>query len=226
MRLHLTNARWLAITFGLLLIALASGVGITLWGVSVARSPTFLQQVMTPYVQVQEYSLRLDHADCDIVIYGDSSAMTAADPSTIEAMTHLKTCNIAQVQSIVAVFGVLPVDLYLRRNHPPRYLVIQLAPETLFRTHLLNKIHPLDPLTYLLRHDRGIDSDAWMLRYPQTTPAICERCPAGPLQTEPRGPRQLSCDVQSADRRILRIARPPHSPRPCRDRLWPRETSG
>jgi hypothetical protein len=165
----LTKTRWLAITLGLLLVALGTGVAVVLWGISVARDPAFLQRVTSPYTQVQDYAFELDHVDCDILIYGDSSAMTSDDPSTIESITGHKTCNISQTQPIVAVYGNLPVDLYLRRNHPPKYLVIQVAPEMFFQTHSLDKTNPLDPLTLILRHDRGIHTDELLLLHPQMT---------------------------------------------------------
>jgi hypothetical protein len=137
-----------------------------LFGFHVARQRNFPGLVTTPYGQVQDYAFSLRHEDCDILIYGDSSAMTSADPTIIEARTHLKTCNISQTQPTVLVTGMLPVELYLKQNKLPKYLVLQLAPEAFFQSHEMDKTAAFDPITLMLRHDQGAATTKKMLEYP------------------------------------------------------------
>ncbi len=165
----MNHGRWLASTFLLLLAALCAGTGAVMLGISIASDPGFPRLLATPYGQVQDYAWDLRHADCDIVIYGDSSAMTSDDPATIESQTHLKTCNISQTQPIVVVTGTLPVDLYLERNRRPRYLVIQVAPEIFYQPHSLDKAAAFDPMTLMLRHHPGTATTQELLRYPRQT---------------------------------------------------------
>jgi hypothetical protein len=162
----LTNARWLWTTSLLLGSALLACVGVVLFSFHVAIQQDFLRLLTNPYSQVQDYSFSLNHEDCDIVIYGDSSAMTGDDPAIIEARTHLKTCNISQTQPTLLVLGMLPVELYLKRNKLPKYLVIQLAPDGFFQLHQMDKIAAFDPITLMLRHDAGFGTDLKMLEHP------------------------------------------------------------
>jgi hypothetical protein len=103
-------------TLLLLVAVLCTGVAIVVAAISVVTAPGFLQLLTTPYNQVLDHAFDLDHADCKILIYGDSSSMTSDDPATIEAQTHLKTCSISQTQPIVSITGTLPIDLYLKNT--------------------------------------------------------------------------------------------------------------
>lgn len=65
---------------------------------------------------------------CDILMFGDSSAMAGLDPRLISAKTHLNACNIAVPASAITAVGLLPLDLYLQRNPRPKYLLLQFSP--------------------------------------------------------------------------------------------------
>jgi hypothetical protein len=95
--------------------------------------------------------------------------MTSADPGTIEAQAHLKTCNISQTQPIVSVTGTLPIDLYLTNNRLPKYLVLQMSPEVFYKPHGLDQNSVLDILTLMVRHHPGWETTHEMLRYPIQT---------------------------------------------------------
>ena len=151
----MTSKGWLTTTFALLLGALGVGGGITWFAIRVATSRGFPHLLSTPYNQVENYAFSLGHEDCEIVIFGDSSAMTGVDPIKIEGMTNHKTCNISQTQPTVVATGTLTVDLYLKQNTAPRYLVIQLSPDTFYQAHGLDTLAGFDPIMLMLRHDPG-----------------------------------------------------------------------
>lgn len=70
------------------------------------------------------YSQRTGRLDCQVVIYGDSSSLTGMDPAVIQARTGLKTCNVAEGVTIQEVVGSdVPLQAYLQRNPPPRFLL-------------------------------------------------------------------------------------------------------
>jgi len=74
------------------------------------------------------YGRTLAGANCDVVVYGDSAAMTGIVPAVVERETGLKTCNIAEVGPVRLV-GVAPtLDVYLRQNRRPRAIVLWYAP--------------------------------------------------------------------------------------------------
>jgi hypothetical protein len=165
----LTNTRWLSITAALLLGALCAGAGIIWFAILVATSPGFPQLMFTPYNQVENYPFSLTHDDCEILIYGDSSAMTGVDPVKVEALTHRKTCNISQTQPTVVATGTLTIDLYLKQNALPKYLVIQLAPEAFYQLHGLDTLAGFDPIMLMLRHDPGYATAKKLLQNPVPT---------------------------------------------------------
>jgi hypothetical protein len=165
----LTNTRWLSITFLLLAASLCVGAGIVYAGILVATSAGFPQSMFTPYNQVENYPFSLNHDDCEILIYGDSSAMTGIDPVRLEALTHRKACNISQTQPTVVATGTLPIDLYLKQNALPKYLVIQLGPETFYQRHGLDTLAAFDPIMLMMRHDQGYATAKKLLQNPLPT---------------------------------------------------------
>jgi hypothetical protein len=77
------------------------------------------------------YGATLHGEDCQILVYGDSSAMVGIDPSIIRTRTGLTACNIAEFQPMTALNGTMVLDTYLDHNKPPRFLVFLFAPENL-----------------------------------------------------------------------------------------------
>lgn len=95
------------------------------------RSDFLIRHTHNTYLANMGYGLHLRNADCQVLIYGDSSAMVGVDPATITARTGLPACNIAEFAGMTMVNGFLVVDRYLQRNPRPRYLVFVFAPENL-----------------------------------------------------------------------------------------------
>jgi hypothetical protein len=68
---------------------------------------------------------------CELLIFGDSTAITGLDPELIEAKTGLRTCNIAQTLGVLSVLQMEPLDRFLANNEAPRYLLLQMASDDL-----------------------------------------------------------------------------------------------
>ena len=100
----------------------------TFWWVT---TDSYIRRVPFPYIVDTGYGSKLQHADCDIVIDGDSTALVGVLPRIIEQRTGLKTCNIAEVAGVKLVNGMMVLDDYLAHNRRPRYLVFVFAPENL-----------------------------------------------------------------------------------------------
>jgi hypothetical protein len=131
--------------------------------IPIVRSASFPAQSGDPFLLNPDYAFNLRHVNCEIVIFGDSTALTGIDPSVVQRITGLTACNIAQSQSILEILGPLALDTYLKNNAPPKYIVMQFAPETLSRdrkdffwaeglTLLLRKKSILEALPVLARH--------------------------------------------------------------------------
>jgi hypothetical protein len=120
-----------------------------------ASTPWFLTHDAYPGMYQTGYSLRLKHADCDIVIYGDSSTLTGLDPDIIQGITGLTTCNLAEGVTIQGVVGSrFPLDTYLENNKRPRYLLTMYT-SSLFRPSVdrFTEYQP-EGVLYLLQYDR------------------------------------------------------------------------
>lgn len=130
--------------------------------IPIVKSSSFPADSADPFLLNADYAFSLKHVDCDIVVFGDSTAVTGIDPTVVQQSTALKTCNIAQSQSIFEVVGPLALDTYLKNNIPPRYIVIQLSPETIARRDFFW----YEGLTILVRRKPLYTSLAFMATHP------------------------------------------------------------
>ena len=64
---------------------------------------------------------------CEVIVYGDSTAITGVDPATVQRLTGLRTCNVAQTKGAIVVLGTSGLDIFLSHNPRPRYLVLQFS---------------------------------------------------------------------------------------------------
>ena len=75
------------------------------------------------------YSQRVIGQNCQVLIYGDSSAMAELDPKVIQKVTGLSTCNVSEGTSIQRVVGTdTPLQAYLSKNAPPMVLLTTWTP--------------------------------------------------------------------------------------------------
>ncbi len=93
--------------------------------------PVYARHAQYPYLADTGYGMRLKHADCDVVVYGDSTALVGVVPKVIEERTGLKTCNVAEVAGVQVTNGMMVLDTYLQNNRAPRFIVFTYAPENL-----------------------------------------------------------------------------------------------
>jgi hypothetical protein len=121
--------------------------------IPIVRSASFPKIAADPFLLFPDYAFSLVHQDCEILIVGDSTAVTGLDPTVVQAATGLKTCNIAQSQSVLELMGTAALDDYLRKNRPPKFLIFQLAPETF--AHARKDFFWPEGLTVLLRRNLG-----------------------------------------------------------------------
>jgi hypothetical protein len=130
----------------------------------IVRAASFPVVSADPFLLNLDYAFNLKHVDCDVVIFGDSTALTGIDPKTIEKYTGLKTCNIAQSRSALEIVGLLALDEYLEQNAPPKYLIMQFSPETL--AHDGKNFFWPEGLTLLLRRKSVFEALPRLLAHP------------------------------------------------------------
>jgi hypothetical protein len=105
------------------------------------------------YLLTVAYGPTLRDTNCQVVIYGDSTAMLGIDPERVRQLTGLTTCNIAEYMGITMLDGTRLVDQYLAHNQRPRYLIFNYAPEDLNPDQQYDNtnIHLFEAITYALR---------------------------------------------------------------------------
>jgi hypothetical protein len=126
----------------------------------------FAQHSGISYLATVAYGATLRDTNCQVVIYGDSTAMLGIEPERVRQLTGLSTCNIAEYMGITMLDGTRLVDQYLARNRRPRYLIFNYAPEDLNPNQQYGNtnIHLFEAITYTLRQrGRGV---IMLLRHP------------------------------------------------------------
>ena len=116
------------------------------------------------------YSLSLHHADCQVVLTGDSSALTGLDPQTVTKITGLSACNVAEGGTVTVVTGSFPLDAYLQQNAAPKYIVFMFTPSLFRPFHSWTEYSSYyEGITYLLRYERNKSTYLKLMMHPRET---------------------------------------------------------
>jgi hypothetical protein len=131
-------------------------------------SDFFLRHGASVWVQANDAVFSMRDRDCDVLIFGDSTAMTGIDPDVVERNTGFKTCNIAVTNAVLAVTHNLTLNRYLANNAKPRVLLIQLSPDGFQPESKVwhQTVYP-EGLLELLRHGNPMESRRVLLTHPQ-----------------------------------------------------------
>lgn len=127
------------------------------------------------YLASLGYGLTLDHADCQILVTGDSSALVSVDPAILSRATGLSACNIAEFEGMTLVNGTSVLDHYLARNKPPHYLVFLYAPEDLTRAKPWNAVSSFEAISYRLQHERNLRTLVALASHPAESFGFAEQ---------------------------------------------------
>lgn len=146
-------------------VFVAIQVGALILTLLVAATPWFISH---RDLSLMGYSLRLKNQSCDVLIYGDSSALTGLDPRVIQQISGLKTCNISEGTTIQSVVGSnFALDAYLRNNKRPRFLLEMFTP-AIYRPYRrpFEEYH-IEGMVYGLRYDHSPRFYWGLLRHPK-----------------------------------------------------------
>ena len=132
------------------------------------KSDFFLHHGASVWVQANDSTFSMRHRDdCDVLVFGDSTAMTGINPAVVERETGFRTCNIAVTNAVLAVTGNLTLDRYLEQNEKPKILIVQLSPDD-FQQENRVWAHTIyaEGLLELLRHGSPSESRQVLLTHP------------------------------------------------------------
>ena len=135
--------------------------------IALGRSDFFLHHGASVWVQANDRIFDARDRECDVLVYGDSTAMTGIDPQKVEEQTGFRTCNISVTNAVMAVTGNLTLDSFLAHNHRPKVLLIQLSPDGFQPGSTIwhNTIYA-EGLLELLRHGRPAEARQVLLTHP------------------------------------------------------------
>ena len=136
--------------------------------VALGRSDYFLRHGASVWVQSNDAVFDMHNRECDVLVFGDSTAMTGIDPDVVELKTGFKTCNIAVTGAVLAVTKNLTLDHFLANNAKPKVLLLQLSPDQFQKENydaLKKTIYP-EGLLELLRHSSPEDARRMLLTHP------------------------------------------------------------
>lgn len=135
--------------------------------IALGRSNFFVHHGASIWVQSNDSVFDMRGRHCDVLVYGDSTAMTGIDPDVVEDSTGFRTCNISVTNAVLAVTGNLTLDNYLAHNAAPKVLVIQLSPDDFEQENRLwhHTIYA-EGLLEQLRHGSPAESRKLLLAHP------------------------------------------------------------
>ena len=135
--------------------------------VLLGSSDFFLHHGASVWVQSNDAIFGMRDRHCDVLIFGDSTAMTGIDPALVNRYTGLNTCNIAVTNAVLAVTGNLTLDSYLQQNVRPKVLVVQFSPDDFQRENRVwsHTIYA-EGLLELLRHGSAEESRHLLWTHP------------------------------------------------------------
>ena len=145
------------VAFPVLLLAAAFLIIPTQW---------FNTHTGSTYLANLGYARTLHGADCQVLVYGDSTAMVGVRPAVITAKTGLTACNIAEFEGMTQVTGTLLVDRFLENNPRPRFLVFLYAPEDLNPSVGWNGVSTFEATSYIVEHEHTAATLKALLTHP------------------------------------------------------------
>jgi len=136
-------------------------------------SDFFLRHGASVWVQSNDAVFEMRNRECDVLVFGDSTAMTGINPDVVERNTGFKTCNISVTNSVLAVTHNLTLNRYLAQNERPRVLLIQLSPDGFQpESNSWNSTVYAEGLVELLRHGSTAEARRVLFTHPRESIAF------------------------------------------------------
>ena len=141
--------------------------------IALGRSDFFLHHGASVWVRSNDAVFQMANRDCDVLIFGDSTAMTGIDPDVVESNTGFKTCNIAVTNAVLAVTDNLTLNHYLAHNRKPKVLLVQFSPDGFLRdSRSWRRTIYAEGLLELLRHGSPEQARGILFTHPQESIAF------------------------------------------------------
>ena len=135
--------------------------------IALGKSDFFLHHGASIWVQSNDAVFQMRNRNCEVLIFGDSTAMTGIDPALVEKDTGYKTCNIAVTNAVLSVTDNMTLDHFLAHNDRPRVLVVQLSPDGFQKENRAwNRSIYAEGMLELMRHGTPDETRRMLLEHP------------------------------------------------------------
>ncbi len=149
------------------LVALLPLIAIPIF-ILLGQSDFFLHHGASVWVRSNDAIFNMHGRECDVLVYGDSTAMTGINPDVVESHTGFRTCNIAVTNAVLAVTDNLTLNHFLENNAKPKVLLIQLSPDGFQQeNHAWRRTIYAEGLLELLRHGSPQEARHVLVTHPQ-----------------------------------------------------------
>lgn len=136
--------------------------------IALGRSDFFLNHGASVWVRSNDAVFDMRNRICDVLVFGDSTAMTGINPDVVQRNTGLKTCNISVTNAVLAVTDNLTLNHYLQNNPQPRVLLVQLSPDSFQpENRVWRQTIYAEGLLELLRHGSPHQARSTLVQHPQ-----------------------------------------------------------
>lgn len=135
--------------------------------IALGKSDFFMKHGASVWVQSNDAVFEMQGRNCEVLIFGDSTAMTGIDPALVEKDTGFKTCNIAVTNAVLSVTDNLTLDHYLANNARPKVLIVQLSPDGFQKeNHDWRRTIYAEGMLELMRHGSADDARHMLMTHP------------------------------------------------------------
>ncbi|HET9099778.1 MAG TPA: hypothetical protein VFN62_05265, partial [Acidobacteriaceae bacterium] len=141
--------------------------------IGIGTSNFFQTHGASLWVRANDSIFNMANRHCDVLIFGDSTAMTGINPEIVQRSTGSRTCNIAVTNAVLAVTNTLALDHFLEHNGRPQILLLQFSPDEFeSNSHEWSKsIYP-EGLLELVRHGTAEQKRDLLLNHPRQAVAF------------------------------------------------------
>jgi hypothetical protein len=117
-----------------------------------AKTDWFLRRAMPSYLQMLDAEWGIQGRRCEVLIFGDSAALTGIMPWIVQQESGRTTCSVAQTKGTVGVMGTMSLERYLDHNPAPQVLILAFAPENWRHFHAWGEVAYVEGVLQLVRH--------------------------------------------------------------------------
>lgn len=132
----------------LALLPLAAMLG----AVGLAKSDWLMRRGMPAYLQMMDAEWGIRGRSCEVLVFGDSTALTGMMPWVIEQESGRTTCSVAMTKGTVGVMGTTSLERYLENNPAPQVLILAFAPEDWRHFGAWGEVAYVEGALQLVRH--------------------------------------------------------------------------